>query len=157
MRYIDQNDNPVNGFEESCVERQLFVFDIEKEDYFLKHFFVWDMVHTEFFTVDIGGGIFKIPSGTYLLCGCVGGSQDWILIDEIIGRPIDVFVLGKGFRGWSLCPVVLQAHESSACYIPMAKHPLPISDVTGKKVVLTSQIDVYSKTKDMDFDAYFVG
>jgi len=157
MFYINAEDAAVDSFNESCVQEKIFVFNPEQEDYFLENFYFWDCVTTEVFDVEIANRMFTIPSGTYILCGCAGGSQDWILIDEMIARPIDVFVIGKGFRGFSLSDMVLKNHRTDSFYLPApSKNPIPITDSTASRIIITSQTDAYSRMKDKDYDIYYI-
>lgn len=157
MFFVNEFDKPVDSSNEKAISQKFFVFDLEQEDYLLRWSLCWDILSTTFFTIEVCGKYFKIPSGTYLLCGCEGGSQDWIVIDEIIGRPIDIFIMNKHFKGWTLAPMKIVDVEESSCYIPMGvKTPMPVMDSTGQKVIVVSQYDHYHKLKDKEFDIFFL-
>lgn len=156
MFYIDGNDRPCSSLSADVIEKRLFHFDVDKEDYFLRYFITWDKVQTDMYRLDLDGCIFSIPSGVYILCGCDGGSQDWILVDEIVGRPIEIILINNNYRSWSFCrPVVTDVHND-VYYAPMTKSPIPITDSSSKKVIIISSVDQYHKLKDRDYDIFFV-
>lgn len=156
MNYIGSNDVPLSSKDIETIEKRIFIFDTEAEDYFLQMCISWDKVTTTFYRVKIGDSIYEIPSGTYLLCGCAGGSQDWIEIDELAGRPIEVILISKNFRSWDfVTPKFIAAREDS-CYVPMVKNPIPVSDLDGGKHIIISAGDQYRKLKDRDYDIFFV-
>lgn len=157
MFYVNEKDGPLDSRLASSLNHRYFVFDCDKEDYMLQWSLGWERVTTSAYTMNIGGKKFVIPSGMYILCGCEGGSQDWVLVDEIIDRPIDVFLIGKNFRGWSLSGAVTTEVNERSFFIPMnLKTPFPIIDPTGEKIVVVSQCDMYHKLKDRDYDIFFI-
>lgn len=157
FNYVGEDSKPLSTSDHEIVPKQVFQFDIEKEDYFLRRTCLWSTVTTTVFRVRIGKHIFDIPSGMFILCGCVQGSMDWLTIDEVIGRPIEVFVVDHNFAGWSLCGVVVEDQLTMTCHLPSRKAPIiPAMDDTGERVIITSQMDHFNKMKSLDFDAFFV-
>lgn len=157
MNFISPETLPISASDPSCMERLSFEFSNEKEDYFAVWHNIWDYITTEAFTVSVGGKEFQIPSGTYVLCGCMGGSQDWIQIDELLGREIEVLVIGSNFKSWTMATPVLKKHDPVVSfYSPMTKMPIPIIDDTGESIIIISSVDQYHKLKDRDYDIFFV-
>lgn len=156
MFYIDENDRPCASSSIDTIEKRLFQFDVDAEDYFLRYFVTWDKIQTDFYRIELNGAVFNIPSGMYILCGCDGGSQDWIMVDEIVGRPIEIILINNNYRSWSFCRPVVTDLYNGVCYTPMSKSPIPVTDASGKKVIIVSTVDQYHKLKDRDYDIFFV-
>lgn len=156
MYYINQNENPVSSLSADTIEDRIFIFDTEKEDYFLQMCFAWDKVTTVFYKIQLGEAIYNIPSGTFLLCGCDGGSQDWIDVEELVGRPIEVILINSNYRSWDFVQPKFLDMYHGCCYMPMTKSPIPVTDATGSKNIIISSVDQYRKLKDKDYDIFFV-
>lgn len=156
MYYIDQNDKPRHRQSDDTIEQRLFYFDNDQEDYLLRYHINWNRLGTTFYKIALEGRTYDIPSGTYLLCGCDGGSQDWVTVDELIGKPIEVILINKNFRSWSLAFPKLVDHYEGSCYTPMTKSPIPVMDSTGERVIIISFVEQYHKLKDRDYDIFFV-
>lgn len=156
MYYIDQNEKPASSTSADTIEGRIFIFNIEEEDYFLQMCYAWDKVSTTFYKIKLGESVYNIPAGTFILCGCDGGSQDWIDVEELIGRPIEVILINNNYRSWDFVqPKFLDVYQGY-CYIPMVKSPFPVTDATGSKNIIISSSDQYRKLKDKDYDIFFV-
>lgn len=141
---------------ESTVGRRVFDYSIKDEDYLLRHHISWEKVASDY-CISVNGYKFHIPSGMYIFCGCVSGNTDWIMIDELINREVEVFLLSLDFDSWALHQPEFQAFEmNEVVYLPSTKSPLPVADMTGSRAIIISSTDVYHKMKDKDFSAMFV-
>jgi hypothetical protein len=159
MNFIDEDMNPVSSKTAGCVDTQIFEFSIEDEDYMLRYQYTWDVIEGDFFNVRIGELSFDIPAGTYILCSCPDGNIDWIMIDELIGRDIQVLTISKNLRTWTLNDIALRDYRKDGkCYFPMSKDkaPIPVTSNDCGGIILVSSIDQHNKMKDKTFEIFFV-
>lgn len=156
MNFLNGKMEPVSSKCDSCIESRVFDFSIEEEDYFLNYHATWDLIEGDSFTVEIGGGIFNIPSGLYLLCVCEDGNSDWIMIDEIIGRDIGIFTMPISMRSFSPKRMRVRDFHVDRSYFPLSRTPVPLTDGEGTVVILASTIDQHSKMKGKEFDIFVV-
>lgn len=156
MYFINQYEKPASSISADTPEGRIFIFDTEEEDYFLQMCIAWDKITTTFYKIRLGESIYNIPSGTFILCGCDGGSQDWIEVEELVGRPIEVILINNNYRSWDFVqPKFIDMYEGF-CYFPMTKSPIPVTDAMGLKNIIVSSSDQYRKLKDKDYDIFFV-
>ena len=156
MYFINQHEKPASSISADTPEGRIFIFDTEEEDYFLQMCIAWDKITTTFYKIQLGESIYNIPSGTFILCGCDGGSQDWIDVEELVWRPIEVILINHNYRSWDFVqPKFIDMYEGF-CYFPMTKSPIPVTDAMGLKNIIVSSSDQYRKLKDKDYDIFFV-
>lgn len=156
MNFIDGNMKAVCAKSDDTIEKKIFDFSLEEEDYFLNYHTTWDHIEGDFYDLELDGRIFSIPSGIYILCTCDEGNTDWIMVDELIGRDIDILVLTKSLRSWIPSKPKVRNFYRSANFYPMSRTPVPIINSTEERIIIVSSIDQHSKMKDKYFNIFLV-
>lgn len=151
-------EEPINAMDPEVVGKHVFEFDMDRQDWMLRARAIWDEVAATAYTFKIGKHRFVLPAGVYVYTGCVGGSTDWVLTDEIIGRPIETFVLDTDIHGWTLKrPILESLQEGVKFYLPSIRTPMVAVDTTGTKTIIVSHNDHFHRFKDEDFNVLFMG
>lgn len=146
MHYIGEEDAIVNGMSPDCVSNRIFEFSVTKKDFFLGYKGAWDIITGPTFTFELGGSVYTVPSGHHVVIGDEYGDIDFILIDEVFNRPIEIVQLDYTMMNWVIHkPVLIDYTEETNVYWPMSKNIIPIQD--KQRVILLSDRDLYSKFK----------
>lgn len=157
MNFLGEDDLPVSAYTEDLMTKRIFSFSVQQEDYFLNFFMNYEKITTEIYVFSLGKYSFHIPSGVFVYSGDAGGSIDWILSDELVGRKnVDIFVMPTTFRSWQLETPVLTNTFTTDFYYPATKDAVPIVSECGTKTILISSRDLYHQWKVKDYDVAFV-
>lgn len=157
MNYLTADDKPISAYTEDLMHHSIFTFSVQQEDYFLNFFMNYERVSTEIYVFAIGKYTFHIPSGMFVYAGDAGGSIDWVLSDELVGRKsVDLFVMPPSFKAWQLETPSLTSTFTGEYYIPVTKDAIPIVSECGRKTILASARDLYHQWKTKEYDAAFV-
>lgn len=120
---------------------------LQEADYFLNLRPIWKEVTGTVYEFETGKGRIEIPSGFYVMIGDVYGVLDWVMVDEMIGRPIDVVILNPEMDQWSLRPLDLVGASEQVVYWPQTRNVLPVQ--REENVLILSDKDFHHKTRDM--------
>lgn len=83
------------------------------------------------------------------MIGDVYGMLDWVMIDEAIGRDMQVVVLNKEMNQWDIEPIRLLAQsEEKTVYWPQTKNCVPVHNDQSLTMLMGDK-DFHFKTKDM--------
>ena len=155
MRLVGYNET-YSVTDESVIEKPTYEYSYKENDYFLKHHTAWDCAVVEYL-ISINGYQYMLPSGMYLLVGEIYGDQDWVYIDELIGREIEVFQTDTEFSELSFGKVELLDSVDVEVFYPQCKQIIPIADMTGEKVIMVSKSDHYHNLKNGSIYDMLVG
>lgn len=159
FKFVDEEaKKDLDVQDEDIINQRFYEFSLKANDYFLHYNAIWDQMKTECYYIEISKNLtIGIPSGFYIMVSDEYGSVDWIQIDEIIGRPLQVACIDPKFSSWSLNDVQLVEHsESETFFFPNTKNIFPVTDDTGKSCVMISKVDNWSQTKDMVINEFTV-
>ena len=155
FKFVSEN-NVYPCDESESIRRAFYQFNLTKDDYFLERSMLWDEIRSSVyeFKTDTNELIY-IPSGMYVMIGDIYGEVDWIIVEELIGRDLDVLIIKKDFSSWGLNKLTL-TNESEQCYYwPMTKNAIPITTKSEpSNMVLISRSDQYKLTQDKTVDCY---
>ena len=152
MKYIGEKDKPVPASEESSIQERILEFSHEKLDYFLNYKTYWELIEGTMYNLKVGNSQFVIPLSHYIMIGDEFGETDWILVDELVSRGLDVTMLDIELKKWyNLLPTVVSV-EMKSFFWPNTKHIIPIQD--NGHVVLVADKDQYQKMNGRAIDAY---
>lgn len=153
---VRENEPPISALEQDVTCSHFYEFSVEKEDYFYNLRFVWEEITGPVYTFKLNdGSILNLPSGVYVIICDEYGVIDWIMVDEIIGRSIDVMVLSKDFKSWSLERLKLvKLNEDVDYFLPNTTNSIPICNEKGNRNVIISRTDQYSHTRDKLVDIF---
>lgn len=130
----------------------LFELDIEESDYMYHRRLCWDHFRGDVYKFDIGNTKIEIPSTFYIMITDEYGEIDWIPVDEIIDRDIDVVTVDKDFSAWRMERLVLIDQLVAQDYaFPQTKNAIPIS-TDGKRCVIIAKADKHTETGDKRID-----
>lgn len=152
MNYIGENDAYVDAFKENCIEHRIMEFNVDKKDFFLVNKIIWDSIKCSFYDVEIGGGVFSIPAGHFIMIGDEYGDIDWIVIDELFSRSLSVACFDMDFRNWSVSDVRVSDVYSGEIFWPNTKHIIPIQ--SNGVTILLSEKDQHHKTQDQQIEIF---
>lgn len=156
MYLLGAEDKPVDILNHDNIGKKIFEFCPQKEDYFLNFYFNWEKIKSEVFVFKAGRITFQIPSGFFLFIGSPCGMNDWIMVDEIIDRDIEVFVMPTSLGSWTLQKFQLIDVLELEYIYPQTKNPIPLLDQSGRLCVISSPADQYHKFKNKDDGTLFV-
>jgi hypothetical protein len=143
--------------DENCCSKFFYEFNMEKLDYFYVYKAIWDSFSTMNYHFDVGGANICIPSGMYVMISDEYGDIDWIPVDEIIGRDIDLLVINSKYSGWEVIRPRLFDSKSDTVFIPNTKGVIPVTDQKHSKFVLVCRTDQYKNTLGLTADAFTTG
>ena len=153
--FVTEEDINLYGDEEDSISQHFYEFNLTAEDYFLNRRLEWDLYESRMFVFQLQDKLIGVPSGFYLMVGDVMGCVDWIQVDELIGRDLDVLVISENFSSWSLERLELvDEDERYEFYWPVTKNVLPISSNDGGCSLIVSKVDRYKDTKDKSVDTF---
>lgn len=130
----------------SCKSSWVLEFSSDKDDYFLNFRPVWKEYTGQIFTFDTGKEKVDVPTGFWLMIGDVYGAIDWVMVDELIGRPLEAVVMASSLNQWSLRTLTLVDMYEDTIYWPQTKNVLPVG--RNDSVLMLSDKDAHHKTKD---------
>lgn len=153
--FINEDDVILYGDDEDSISQYFYEFNLTAEDYFLNRRMEWDLFEARLFIFNLQGKAIGIPSGFYVMVADVMGCVDWIQVDELIGRDLDVLIIAENFASWSLERIELvDEQEKFEFYWPVTKNVLPISPIHGSSSLIVSKTDRYKDTKDKSVDTF---
>lgn len=147
MKYITDSGEMDWG-DDGCLSSWITEFSHEKNDYFLNYRMMWNEMSGDIYRYEIGNLVVDIPSDMYIMIGDVYGNLDWVTSEEMINRSVDLVVINKDFKQWSLKQPKFVEVMSMELYWPRTKNIIPV--VTGDSVLIFSEKDIYTKTQDMN-------
>jgi hypothetical protein len=159
MNYLGEYNKVVDGAKRENLDQRIFEFNLkpDKEDYFLNYFLNWDRVVGDVYTLKIGGHTFQIGAGLYVFVGCEDADGDWAIIDEIIGRDIQIFMTTPNMTSWSFEePSLLGINSNGGYYFPSSRNPIPVVSNDGEAIIMVSVVDQYRSHKGRDHLALFI-
>jgi len=157
FRFLTEEDKILSADEENSISEMYYEFNLELEDYFWNRRLEWDLIETKLYIFKLGSSqkIIGIPSGFYVMVGDVLGAVDWILVDEFVGRDLDVLIVKDGFNSWTLEKLELVDEEDGyEFYYPLTKNIIPVAPLNGSQCVLLSKSDRHKDTKDKTVDSF---
>lgn len=156
MKYLNGNDQPVDATKQENLSQRIFEFCLKKEDYFLNYFMNWDRVSGDVYTVRIGDHTFEIGAGLYIFIG-TEETSDWCIIEELIGRDIQVFTTTPKLTTWRFENLSLvDVNQPTEYYFPQTRNPMPVVSNDGEKIIMVSVVDQYRSTNNRDHLAMFL-
>lgn len=157
MKFLGEGDKIVDCSKQENLDQRVFEFCTKKEDYFLNYFSLWERTIGDVYQVRIGNHAFDIGAGLYVFIGCEDADGDWAIIDEIIGRDLQVFMMNTGVSEWDFkTPRLNQLYENVEYYFPQTRNPMPIVSNDGEKIIMVSVVDQYRSTNNRDHLAMFL-
>lgn len=158
FNYLTEEKHLIACDDRDILRTHFYEFSLEKDDYFLQRKVLWDSVVTNFYEFCFGDGTtISIPSNYYVLIADVYGEVDWICVDELINRPIEVLILNDSLSSWTLEVLeVTGMTKPKPFYWSATKNAVPVTNSNGKKVIILSTYDQYKATMDLDISS-FVG
>jgi hypothetical protein len=157
MFFLREVSPPLFAGDKETMDSKIYEFDVKKEDYMLKQFVDWDYITTDIYTLHTDDNrVFYVPSGHYVYVGSEDGIVDWILIDELIDRDVEVFVIHNQFKDWFLKRLYLDNVYATSYYYPVTKNPVPFTDMKGEWMIINSSIDQYHKLKNTRPNIFFM-
>lgn len=153
MSFISGGNEPLDAFDPESINHQFFELKLSEMDYFLNFRINWDVISTPLFEMAIGGSLFYIPSDFHVMIADVYGNVDWIPVNEMIDREVEVAVFDPSFETWRLDhPRLTNKVTDKEFHWPMTKNVVPI--LSSNNVILLSQKDHYHKTKHYLIDSF---
>ena len=152
MNYIGE-EGTTSGLSAECISHRIFEFSVTKKDFFLGYKGAWDVITGPVFVFTLGGSEYTVPSGHHVVIGDDYGDIDFIIIDEVFNRPIELIQLDHHLMNWVVHkPVLVDYKEEVDVYWPMSKNIIPIQD--QQRVILLSDRDLYSKFKNDQVEVF---
>jgi len=153
LNYIGEEDKPVTAFDDSCVNERIMEFSCDKLDFFLTHKIMWDEIRGDVYDVKVGDGVFSVPSGHFVMIGDDYGDFDWIMIDEMFGRPLlTVSTFDMALKNWNIMPLQAQNVHDEVVYWPTTKNIIPIQ--SNNTVILVSEKDQHLKMQRYQIEVF---
>jgi hypothetical protein len=155
MNYLS-DEKTIDWCSLDCTDSWLLEFSPDKSDYFLNYRLMWNKIYSQVFTFNVNNQAqIQIPSGFFVLIGDVYGVLDWIMVDEMIGRPIETIILSEDQHAWSLRVLEFDSVEDKEFYWPNTKNIIPMSNGDGH-VIMISDKDQHHKTKNEIINSFIV-
>lgn len=156
MKFLGEGDNIVDCTKQENLDQRVFEFCTKKEDYFLNYFMHWDRTIGDLYQLRIGTHTFDIGAGLYIFIG-TEEAADWCIVEELIGRNIQVFTTTPKISTWSFDELsLINVNHSGEYYYPQTRNPMPVVSNDGKKIIMTSVVDQYRSTNNRDHLAMFL-
>lgn len=152
MNYIGENNKKVDAFDEGSVEERILEFSTEKLDHFLRHQIVWNEITGDIYQLQVGNGTFNIPSGHHVMVGDDVGTVDWIMVDELLTRELDVMTLDMELRNWGSVTPQATDYYTGSVFWPNTKHIIPLQ--SEHSVILVSEKDQYNQVGSFDVGVF---
>lgn len=134
----------------SCVAKEMFEFKTDSMDFFLLRTFAWEEIVSMLYCMRIGNAVFQIPSGLYIVLADEYGTVDSMLVDELIGRDVDVLVLDKGLSAPDNEPAHVVDASMKKHFWPNSNNIIPVLSECKRRVILLSRTDQWKTTKEMN-------
>lgn len=152
MKYIGEEDKTVSASKEESIQERILEFNNKKLDYFLNYKTYWEMIEGTMYNLKVGNSQFVVPLSHYIMIGDEFGEIDWILVDELVSRGLDVILLDTDLKSWYSMPPTVIGVEMKSFFWPNTQHIIPIQD--NGHVVLVADKDQYQKMNGRAIDAY---
>lgn len=152
MYFIGEEDISVDAFKRDAINHRILEFNTEKKDLFLQFKMSWDVVNADVYHVQVGNTIFMIPTGFYVLIGDSYADFDWILVDEMFNRDIEIVTFGVDMFNWRIEEPNLVDFSNEEFHWPMSKHIIPLQ--SDSRVIMVSEKDQYHKLKHYQLDMF---
>lgn len=134
----------------NCVAKEMFEFKTDVKDFFLLRTFAWEEIVAMVYFIKIGNTIFQIPSGLYIVLCDEYGTVDSILVDEIIGRTVEILTLDKNLSTPDNDTCDILDAKMKKHFWPNSNNIIPIVSECGRRVVLLSRTDQWKTTREMN-------
>lgn len=144
MRYITDVENSVSWTDKSVIGNWITEYSYEKNDYFMNYRIMWNEVSGDMYVYRIGKDIIEIPTTFNIMIGDVYGNVDWIPVEELMNRNLDIVVLDTEFRNVSIQNATYITTKKGSVYWPSTPNVIPMQ--VGDKVVVLTEKDVYAKS-----------
>lgn len=142
MKLLGLEDKIVDCFNLESTNSPVFTYSLEHSDYLCAQFLMWDRFDGDVYRFVLNDKFaFDIGAGLYIFAGCQSGAVDWLTVDEMLGRDINVFTMHPDVSKWDLLKQRLVDVKTSAWYLPQTKHPFPIVSNCGSRIIMASTID----------------
>lgn len=148
MNYMTDTDKVIDWRGDECLGSWILEYSHEKNDYFLNYRMLWNEIDSEIHVYKIGNSIIEIPSDFHIMIGDIYGELDWISSDELINRSVDVVILDREQKNWTLKKASFVAVKQGTVYWPKTKNIIPMN--IDEKILIMSDKDVYNRTKLMN-------
>lgn len=133
-------------------QKKIYEFSIDKSDYFMNFRMVWKKIEGDFYTFRLGKDFINIPAGFHVMVGDEEGSIDWILVDELVGRDIDILTLSQNFGTWGLEKPSIVTVSKKTVFWPTTKNIVPLCFNCARvsnSVIILSDKDRWQSMKDV--------
>lgn len=153
MLFLDENYDQITSLKDHP-SRLMWVFDVDKSDFFIRQYQVWYSLSTPTYHMRIAGVEIHIPANYNILIGDYDAGLDIITPNEIIGRNFDALSFHPKLisQSGSLTPIEVVGYtEEEHFLIPFTKNPTPIF-ISDKIAILVGNTDFYNKIKNLTFD-----
>lgn len=154
MDYISDNEDGRSWREKTTPGNWILEYALDKEDYFLNYRISWKEIETDIFRFIIGPQTIEIPSGFYVMICDEVGDIDWILVDEIISRPLQIGCLSRKQDAWKPMEPRLDWVDYGTIFWPQTKNVIPVYN--NSCGVVLSEKDSYRSTKDSSINMFLV-
>jgi|AntDeeMinimDraft_6_1070357.scaffolds.fasta_scaffold00625_13 hypothetical protein len=153
MKYVGEKDAVVDSTDPVCIDQRIFEFSTIRKDFFLGYKGVWDILTGDVYRFELGGSVYAVPSGHHVVIGDEYGDIDFILIDEVFNRPIELIQLDYAMMNWVVhYPKLIGYEKDVELYWPMTKNIIPIQD-NGRLILVTDR-DLYTKFKNLQVEVF---
>lgn len=152
MYFIGERDIEVDAFARDAINHRILEFNTEKKDLFLQFKMSWDIVNADVYHVLIGESLFMIPTGYYVLIGDSYADFDWIQVDEMFNRDIEIATFGVDMVSWRIETPHLIDFSNEEFHWPTSKHVIPLQK--DRRVIMVSEKDQYHKLKAFQLDLF---
>ncbi len=152
MNFIGERDKAIDAFNRDAINYRILEFNTEKKDLFLQFKMSWDIVTADVYHVQVGNNVFMIPTGFYVLIGDSYADFDWIQVDEMFNRDIEIVTFGIDMLNWRIEHPQLMNFSNEEFHWPMSKHVIPLQE--NNRVIMVSEKDQYHKLKAFQLDLF---
>ena len=149
MYLIDDSYNKIETFEQT-VKQRFWIYDITKNDFFVKTCMLWQNITSASYHVQFGNrGSIWIPYNYHIIIGDYEQGLDSITMEELMGRDFQAFTFAKELEvgTMNLEDIKIIGYDENKDYtLPFIKttYPILINDDT---CILISANDCYNRIK----------
>jgi hypothetical protein len=158
MKLLGLNDTIVDCSILLGTNNPVYTYSLEHGDYINSPFLMWDRYDGELYRFCLNNKIFfDIGATLYVFAGCQSGAVDWLTVDELIGRDIDILSIAVNLSKWDFMNQRLVDVRNGTWYLPQTKNPIPVVSNCGTRMIMVSTVDQHRGSgSNRDFFAEFV-
>jgi hypothetical protein len=133
----------------AAVASEIFEFKTDVVDFLLARTFSWQEITSMVYFFKLGNEVFQIPSGMYIVLTDEFGSIDCMMVDEIIGRDVEILCMNAELNNIDNASAEVLDAKNKKHFWPNSNNIIPVTSESGKRVVLLSRVDQFKAVKDM--------